>query len=130
MKLLCADTATRTESVALVDGDTILVERAVYRAKGHGRGLIDDIDSLLLDAGWTLALNVVQVLSSEWTTSTTGEFAGEPDPESPYRFSVAADTVALSEIPLRSNWHHAVTSCPILPVNAIRSGVGLRIPEP
>lgn len=55
MKLLCADTATRTESVALVDGDTILVERAVYRAKGHGRGLIDDIDSLLLDAGWTLA---------------------------------------------------------------------------
>jgi len=54
MKLLCADTATRTESVALVDGDLVLAERAVYRAKGHGRGIIDDIDQLLSDAEWTL----------------------------------------------------------------------------
>ncbi len=54
MKLLCADTATRTESVALVDGDLVLAERAIYRAKGHGRGIIDDIDQLLADAEWTL----------------------------------------------------------------------------
>jgi tRNA threonylcarbamoyladenosine biosynthesis protein TsaB len=55
MKLLCVDTATRTESIALVEGDTVLVERAIYRAKGHGRGILDDIDGLLTDAGWTLA---------------------------------------------------------------------------
>ena len=54
MKLLCADTATRTESIALVDGDLVLAERAIYRAKGHGRGIIDDIDQLLADAQWTL----------------------------------------------------------------------------
>ncbi len=54
MKLLCADTATRTESIALVDGDLVLAERAIYRAKGHGRGIIDDIDHLLADAELTL----------------------------------------------------------------------------
>lgn len=54
MKLLCADTATRTESLALLDGDELVAERAVRRKRGHGPGLLDDLDGLLADAGWAL----------------------------------------------------------------------------
>ncbi len=54
-RLLCVDTATPVESVALwVDGE-LAVERAVRRKRGHGPGLIDDIDGVLTDAGIALA---------------------------------------------------------------------------
>ena len=53
-RLLCVDTATVVESVALwVDGE-LAAERAVRRKRGHGPGLIDDIDGVLTDAGLSL----------------------------------------------------------------------------
>lgn len=55
MKLLTVDTATRIETVALVDGDIVLAERAVFRTRGHGPRLLDDLDGLLEDMGWKLA---------------------------------------------------------------------------
>lgn len=55
MKLLAVDTATRIETAALVDGDTLLAERAIHRTRGHGPRLLDDLDGLLEDAGWQLA---------------------------------------------------------------------------
>ena len=55
MKLLCIDTATFFESIALVDGPRIVAEHRVERHRGHGPGILDDIDRLLTDANWTLA---------------------------------------------------------------------------
>ena len=54
MKLLCIDTSTFFESVALLDGDRILAEHRVERHRGHGPGILDDVDGLLKKAGWTL----------------------------------------------------------------------------
>ncbi len=54
MKLLCVDTATPVESVAVLDGEELLVERAVRRRRGHGPGILDDIDAALRDAGFGL----------------------------------------------------------------------------
>ena len=54
MKLLCIDTATFFESVALVDDDRVVAEHRVERHRGHGPGILDDVDRLLSDAGWTL----------------------------------------------------------------------------
>ena len=55
MILLCVDSATWHESVALVDGAELLAERTVRRKRGHGPGILDDVDGLLADAGLTLA---------------------------------------------------------------------------
>ncbi|MCA9538895.1 MAG: tRNA (adenosine(37)-N6)-threonylcarbamoyltransferase complex dimerization subunit type 1 TsaB, partial [Myxococcales bacterium] len=55
MKLLCVDTATAIESIALIDGHVVLTERAVRRTKGHGPGVLDDIDEALAGIGWKLA---------------------------------------------------------------------------
>jgi tRNA threonylcarbamoyladenosine biosynthesis protein TsaB len=54
MKLLCIDTATFFESVALLDGDRIVAEHRVERHRGHGPGILDDVDRLLSTCGWTL----------------------------------------------------------------------------
>ncbi len=55
MRLLCVDTSTFLESVAIVEGGEVLSERAVRRKKGHGPGILDDIDGALSDAGLSLA---------------------------------------------------------------------------
>lgn len=51
--LLCCDTATPAESVALVRGDAILAERVSVRPKGHGPTLLDTFQELLDEAGLT-----------------------------------------------------------------------------
>lgn len=54
-KILCADTATLTASVAvLVDGQ-VRAERAARAVKGHGPGLLDQIAGALQDAEVALA---------------------------------------------------------------------------
>lgn len=55
MKLLCLDTATRVETVALVDDGALVAEHAIRRQKGHGPAVLDDLDGLLRAAGWRLA---------------------------------------------------------------------------
>lgn len=54
MRVLCVDTSTMVESVALWDGEALAAERMVRRKRGHGPGLIDDIEGVLTDAGVTL----------------------------------------------------------------------------
>ena len=52
--LLCSDTATTVESVALVRGGVVLAEHSELHAKGHGATLLDSIDRVLRAAGLTL----------------------------------------------------------------------------
>ena len=54
MKLASVDTSTFTESVALIDGDTLMGERNVRRTYGHASGLHTDLYELLEEAGWQL----------------------------------------------------------------------------
>ena len=54
MKLACVDTSTFTESIALVDGETLLGERNIKRPRGHASGLHEDLRALLSDVDWTL----------------------------------------------------------------------------
>ena len=53
--LLCCDTGTPVESVALVRGTEILAERAEQRGAGHGASLLDTVAAVLEAAGLTLA---------------------------------------------------------------------------
>ena len=53
-QLLCADTSTFHESVALMDGPTVVGSKAIERKGGHGPGILDDIAELLDEAGWSL----------------------------------------------------------------------------
>ena len=55
LKLLCVDTSTFHESVALMDGDTVIGSTHVERRGGHGPGILDDIANLLSEAGWQLS---------------------------------------------------------------------------
>ena len=52
MKLLCIDTSSNTESVALVSAGQVVASLAKYRERGHASGLLSDIDALFLDAEW------------------------------------------------------------------------------
>jgi len=54
MKLASVDTSTFTESVALIDGGTLIGERNVRRTYGHASGLHTDLHELLEEAGWTI----------------------------------------------------------------------------
>ena len=64
MMLLCIDTATSVESIALVDlackkttssrAPGTIIERSVDRAGIHGPHILDDVDALVTDAGVTL----------------------------------------------------------------------------
>ena len=54
MKLASVDTSTFTESVALIEGQTLRGERNIRRAYGHASGLHCDLRELLDEAGWTL----------------------------------------------------------------------------
>lgn len=56
-KLLCLDTATRVQTAALVErgpSDTVVIAEHGVRRKRPGPTLLDDLDRLLSDAGWTL----------------------------------------------------------------------------
>ena len=55
MKLLCVDTATSTESIAIVDGQEVLALHSAERGGVHGPDLLDDIHQLMAQAGLTLA---------------------------------------------------------------------------
>jgi tRNA threonylcarbamoyladenosine biosynthesis protein TsaB len=55
MKLLCVDTATSTESIALVDGEQILAIRSEERGGVHGPDILDDIHDLVAQAGLTFS---------------------------------------------------------------------------
>ena len=54
MKLASVDTSTFTESVALIESQTLMGERNVRRTYGHASGLHNDLRDLLNEAGWTL----------------------------------------------------------------------------
>ena len=54
MRLLCVDTSTFFESVALTDGLEIRAERYVERRRGHATGILDDVVSLLEETGWQM----------------------------------------------------------------------------
>ena len=64
MMLLCIDTATSFESIALVDlasettgaaqAPGTIIERSVDRAGIHGPHILDDVDALITDAGMTM----------------------------------------------------------------------------
>ena len=54
MRLLCVDTSTFFESVALTDGLEIRAERCVERRRGHATGILDDVVSLLEETGWQM----------------------------------------------------------------------------
>ncbi len=53
--LLCVDTATMVESVALWAGGELVCERMVRRKRGHGPGVLEDIDGVLVGAGLALS---------------------------------------------------------------------------
>ncbi len=52
MKLLCIDTSSNTESVALVSAGQPVASLAKYRERGHASGLLSDIDALFKEARW------------------------------------------------------------------------------
>lgn len=54
MRFACIDTSTFTESVALVEGETLWGERNVRRPYGHAPGLHSDLRALLEEVEWTL----------------------------------------------------------------------------
>ena len=55
IKLLCVDTSTFHESVALMDGSTVVGATGIERKGGHGPGILDDIAELLQKAEWSLS---------------------------------------------------------------------------
>lgn len=71
MKLLCIDTATFFESIALLEGERVVAEHRVERHRGHGPGILDDVDRLLKNAGWRLE-NVDGFVSGLGPGSFTG----------------------------------------------------------
>ena len=53
MKLLCIDTSSNTESVALVSAGKVVASLSKYRERGHASGLLSDINTLFTKAEWT-----------------------------------------------------------------------------
>jgi tRNA threonylcarbamoyladenosine biosynthesis protein TsaB len=54
MNILCIDTATLHESVALLSGGVLRAERTVHHTRGHGPGVLDDVQGVLDAAGLTI----------------------------------------------------------------------------
>ena len=52
--LLCVDTATLHESVALISDGVVRAERTVHHTRGHGPGVLDDMQGVLDAAGLSL----------------------------------------------------------------------------
>lgn len=55
MRFASVDTSTFTESVALIEGETLIGERNVRRTYGHASGLHVDLHALLSEAEWSLS---------------------------------------------------------------------------
>ncbi len=55
MRVLCIDTATPIESVAVLQDGKLLAERSLFRRRGHSTGILDDLEGALADAGFALA---------------------------------------------------------------------------
>ncbi len=55
MKILALDTATRTCSVAVVDGERLAAEMTIEPARTHSRHLMEMIDTVLRTSGLTIA---------------------------------------------------------------------------
>ncbi len=53
MKLLCIDTATDHQSIALVEGTQVIAQSSILRRGGHGPGILDDMHTLLDEVGTT-----------------------------------------------------------------------------
>jgi len=53
MKLLCIDTATDHQSIAVMDGTSVVAHSSILRRGGHGPGILDDMHALLEDAQLT-----------------------------------------------------------------------------
>ena len=51
MKILAVDTATKSCSVAVIDGESLLAESTVTRNQTHSRHLMNMIDSVIGQAG-------------------------------------------------------------------------------
>ena len=52
MKILCIETSSTTESIALTDGTHTAASFRATRPKGHGSDLLRDIENALSDAAW------------------------------------------------------------------------------
>jgi len=55
MKILAVDTATKSCSVAVIDGGTLLAESTSFKGQTHSRQLLNIIDSVLEQAGLKIA---------------------------------------------------------------------------
>jgi tRNA threonylcarbamoyladenosine biosynthesis protein TsaB len=55
MKILAVDTATKSCSVAVIDGDTLLAESTSFDGQTHSRQLLNIIDTVLGQAGLNIA---------------------------------------------------------------------------
>ena len=55
MKLLCIDTSSNTESIALTKGHDAVAHTSAYRKKGHSSDLLKDIEDLMNSVNWTWA---------------------------------------------------------------------------
>lgn len=53
MKLLCIDTSSNTESIALTQGSDTVAYTAAYRKKGHSSDLLKDIQDVMVSVGWS-----------------------------------------------------------------------------
>lgn len=54
MKILAVDTSTASGSVALLDGEALMVEWTLLSARTQNRRLLDGVDRILAEAGWAL----------------------------------------------------------------------------
>lgn len=52
MKLLCIETSSTTESIALTDGESVAASFCAHRARGHGSDLLRDIEKALSKTQW------------------------------------------------------------------------------
>jgi len=55
MKILAVDTATKSCSVAIVDGDALLAEETVVATQTHSKHLMEMVDAVIKKAGLTIS---------------------------------------------------------------------------
>ncbi|MGB0646110.1 MAG: tRNA (adenosine(37)-N6)-threonylcarbamoyltransferase complex dimerization subunit type 1 TsaB [Bradymonadia bacterium] len=53
MKLLCIDTSSNTESIALTSDQDTVASTSAYRKKGHSSDLLKDIQEVMNSVNWT-----------------------------------------------------------------------------
>ena len=52
MKLLCIDTSSNTESVALTSEHNVVASLSKFRPRGHASGLLSDLNEILVRSNW------------------------------------------------------------------------------